>query len=143
MIKGFRDFILRGNVVDLAVAVVIGGAFGALIASFVANIITPFIAALFGQPDFSRLTFTINGSTFMYGTFINSVVSFLLIALAIYFAIVVPMNKINEMRARGQAPEEPGVKQCPECLSEIPVAAKRCAFCASPQPTGGDLSAET
>jgi len=142
MIKGFRDFILRGNVVDLAVAVVIGAAFGALINSFVADIITPLIAAIFGQPDFSSLTFTINGSKFTYGTFINAVVSFLLIALAIYFAVVVPMNKVNERRARGQAPAESTVKQCPECLSEIPVAARKCAFCASPQEVAGDLPAE-
>jgi large conductance mechanosensitive channel len=134
MIKGFRDFILRGNVVDLAVAVVIGAAFGAVITSFVANIITPLIAAVFGQPDFSALTITINGSRFLYGTFINSVVSFLLIALAVYFVIVVPMNKMAELRARGKAPEDPSTKQCPECLSEIPAGARKCAFCASEQP---------
>jgi large conductance mechanosensitive channel len=143
MIKGFRDFILRGNVVDLAVAVVIGAAFGAVVTSFVANLITPLIAAIFGKPDFGSLTFTINNSQFMYGAFINAVISFLLIALAVYFVIVVPMNKLAERRARGEAPAEPTVKQCPECLSEIPVAARRCAFCASPQPTGGDLTAET
>jgi large conductance mechanosensitive channel len=142
MIKGFRDFIMRGNVVDLAVAVVIGAAFGAVITAFVADIITPLIAAIFGKPDFSGLTFTINSSKFLYGSFINAVVSFLLIALAIYFAIVVPMNKVNERRARGQAPAEPTIKQCPECLSEIPVAARKCAFCASPQDTGGELPAE-
>jgi large conductance mechanosensitive channel len=134
MIKGFRDFILRGNVVDLAVAVVIGAAFGAVITSFVANIITPLIAAIFGQPDFSALTFTINGSRFLYGTFINSVVSFLLIALAVYFVVVVPMNKMAELRARGKGPEDATTKQCPECLSEIPAGARRCAFCASEQP---------
>ena len=116
MIKGFRDFILRGNVVDLAVAVVIGAAFGAVVTSFVANIITPLIAAVFGQPDFSALTFTINGSKFLYGTFINSVVSFLLIALAVYFVVVVPMNKMAELRARGKAPEDATTRQCPECL---------------------------
>jgi large conductance mechanosensitive channel len=134
MIKGFRDFILRGNVVDLAVAVVIGAAFGAVITSFVANIITPLIAAVFGQPDFSALTFTINGSKFLYGTFINSVVSFLLIALAVYFVVVVPMNKMAELRARGKGPEDATTKQCPECLSEIPAGARKCAYCASEQP---------
>jgi large conductance mechanosensitive channel len=134
MIKGFRDFILRGNVVDLAVAVVIGAAFGAVITSFVADIITPLIAAIFGQPDFSALTFTINGSRFMYGSFINAVISFLLIALAVYFVVVVPMNKVAELRARGEGPAEPDTKQCPECLSDIPIAARRCAFCASEQP---------
>ena len=134
MIKGFRDFILRGNVVDLAVAVVIGAAFGAVITAFVADIITPLIAAIFGKPDFSQLTFTINNSKFLYGSFINAVISFVLIAAAVYFVIVLPMNKVAERRARGQAPEEPTVKQCPECLSEIPKAAHKCAFCASEQP---------
>ena len=133
MIKGFRDFILRGNVVDLAVAVVIGVAFGAVITSFVENIITPLIAAIFGQPDFSGLTFTVNGSKFLYGTFINAVISFVLIAVAVYFVVVVPMNKIAERRARGQAPEEETTKQCPECLSDIPKGARKCAFCASEQ----------
>ncbi len=133
MLRGFRDFIMRGNVVDLAVAVVIGAAFGAVITAFVADIITPLIAAIFGKPDFSALTFTINGSKFLYGSFINAVISFLLIAIAIYFAVVLPMNKIAERRARGQAPAEPTVKQCPECLSDIPKAARKCAFCTSDQ----------
>jgi large conductance mechanosensitive channel len=133
MIKGFRDFILRGNVVDLAVAVVIGAAFGAVITALVADIITPLIAAIFGQPDFSGLTFTINKSKFLYGSFINAVVSFVLVAAAIYFVVVVPMNKMAELRARGKAPAEATNKQCPECLSEIPVAARKCAFCASEQ----------
>lgn len=137
MLKGFRDFIMRGNVVDLAVAVVIGAAFGAVITSFVANIITPLIAAIFGQPNFSGLTFTINNSQFLYGSFINAVVSFLLIAAAVYFVVVVPMNKLAELRARGQAPAETTTKQCPECLSEIPKAARKCAFCASEQ---GDVA---
>ena len=138
MLKGFRDFILRGNVVDLAVAVVIGAAFGALITAFVADIITPLIAAIFGQPDFSQLTFTINSSTFRYGAFINAVISFLLIAAAIYFVVVVPMNKLAERRARGQAPADATTKQCPECLSEIPIEAKRCAFCTTElAPSGG------
>jgi large conductance mechanosensitive channel len=134
MIKGFRDFILRGNVVDLAVAVVIGAAFGAVITAFVADIITPLIAAIFGKPDFSQLTFTINNSKFLYGSFINAVISFVLIAAAVYFVIVVPMNKVAERRARGQAPAEATTKQCPECLSEIPIAARKCAFCTSEQP---------
>lgn len=131
MLRGFRDFIMRGNVVDLAVAVVIGAAFGAVITAFVADIITPLIAAIFGKPDFSNLYFTINGSRFLYGSFINAIISFLLIAAAIYFVVVVPMNKLAERRARGQAPADPTTKQCPECLSEIPVEAKRCAFCTS------------
>jgi large conductance mechanosensitive channel len=130
MFKGFREFIRRGNVVDLAVAVVIGAAFGALVTSFVANIITPLIAAIFGKPDFSNLVFTINGSRFMYGSFINAVVAFLLIALAIYYVVVVPMNKMRERRERGQ---DPAVKECPECLGEIPAKARKCAYCGSGQ----------
>jgi large conductance mechanosensitive channel len=129
MLKGFRDFIMRGNVVDLAVAVVIGAAFGAVITAFVADIITPLIAAIFGKPDFSGMYFRINGSRFLYGSFINAVISFLLIAAAIYFVVVVPMNKLAERRARGQAPTDATTKLCPECLSEIPIEAKRCAFC--------------
>jgi len=134
MIKGFRDFILRGNVVDLAVAVVIGAAFGAVVTAFVSGILTPLIAAIFGQPSFKDLTFTINGAHFLYGAFIDAVISFLLIAAAIYFVVVVPLNKLAERRARGQAPEDPATKQCPECLSEIPAGAHKCAFCTSEQP---------
>jgi len=132
MFKGFREFIMRGNVVDLAVAVVIGVAFGAVVKAFVDNIITPIIAALFGKPDFSGLIFTINGSVFRYGLFINALISFLLVAAAIYYVVVVPMNKLAERRARGADPE---TKQCPECLSEIPHGAHKCAFCGSPQTT--------
>jgi len=131
MLKGFKDFIMRGNVVDLAVAVVIGAAFGAVVTAFVADLITPLIAAIAGKPDFSGLTFTVNHSKFLYGAFVNAVVSFLLIAAAIYFAVVVPMNQLAERRARGQAPADPTTRQCPECMSEIPVAAKRCPYCTS------------
>ena len=130
MLKGFKEFITRGNVVDLAIAVVIGAAFGAVVASFVADLLTPLIAAIFGQQDFSSLSFTVNGSKFMYGNFINAVISFLLVAIAIYFAVVAPMNK---WRARKAAGEDPATKECPECLSEIPRGAKLCRFCASPQ----------
>jgi len=130
MFKGFREFILRGNVIDLAVAVVIGAAFGAVITSFVGNILTPLIAAIFGQPDFSALTFTINGSKFLYGSFFNAVISFIFVAVAIYFIVVLPMNKLAERRARGA---DPTVKECPECLSEIPLQARKCAFCGSEQ----------
>jgi large conductance mechanosensitive channel len=133
MFKGFREFIMRGNVVDLAVAVVIGAAFGAVVKAFVDNIITPIIAAIFGQPDFAALKFTVNGSVFQYGLFINALISFLLIALAVYYVVIVPMNKMAELRARGKAPEEATTKQCPECLSDIPKGARKCAFCASPQ----------
>jgi large conductance mechanosensitive channel len=134
MFKGFREFIMRGNVVDLAVAVVIGAAFGAVVTAFVANIITPLIAAIFGQPDFSGLTFTINGSVFRYGLFINAVISFLLVAASIYYVVIVPMNRLKERRERGQ---DPTVKECPECLSEIPHGARRCAFCGSDQHDAG------
>lgn len=140
MFKGFREFIMRGNVVDLAVAVVIGAAFGAVVKAFVDNIITPIIAAIFGKPDFAALKFTVNGSVFQYGLFINALVSFLLVALAVYYIVIVPMNKMNELRARGQAPEDPTTKQCPECLSEIPVAARKCAFCTSPQEVSGEAA---
>jgi large conductance mechanosensitive channel len=134
MIKGFRDFILRGNVIDLAVAVVIGAAFGAVITSFVNDILMQIVAAIFQVPDFKALTFTIGKGVIAYGAFLNALISFLLIAAAIYFVVVVPLNKLAERRARGKAPEDPSTKQCPECLSEIPVAAKKCAFCTSDQP---------
>jgi len=130
MLKGFREFILRGNVIDLAVAVVIGAAFGAVVKAFVDNLITPLIAALFGKPDFSGLVFTVNGSIFKYGLFINALVTFLLVAAAVYFVVVAPMNKLAERRSRGA---DPTTKTCPECLSEIPHGAHKCAFCGSPQ----------
>lgn len=133
MIKGFRDFILRGNVIELAVAVVIGGAFGALVKSLVDSLLMPIVAAIIGKPDFSNLTFTINNSVFMYGAFINALITFVMVAAAVYFFVVVPTNKLAERRARGKAPEEATTKQCPECLSEIPRAARKCAFCASEQ----------
>ena len=109
MFKGFREFIMRGNVVDLAVAVVIGAAFGAVVKAFVDNIMTPIIAAIFGKPDFSNLMFTINNSQFKYGLFINAVISFLLIAAAIYYVVVVPMNKLAERRQRGAGPHDQGM----------------------------------
>jgi large conductance mechanosensitive channel len=128
MLKGFKEFILRGNVVDLAVAVVIGAAFGAVVAAFVADVITPLIAAIFGKPDFGSLMFTINHSTFKYGLFINVLIAFVLVAAAVYFAIVVPMNAVAARRAKG---EDPTTKECPECLSEIPIGARRCSHCTS------------
>jgi large conductance mechanosensitive channel len=126
VIKEFRQFLLRGNVVDLAVAVVIGVAFGAVVSAFVADLITPLIAAIFGKPSFSGLTFTINGSRFLYGDFLNAVLAFLLVAAAIFFAVVKPMNALAARRARAEAPT---TRDCPECLSEIPLAARRCAYC--------------
>ena len=131
MLSGFRQFILRGNVIDLAVAVVIGAAFGAVVAALVKDLLTPLIGALVGKPDFSALVFTVNGSPFLIGDFLNAVISFVLIAAAVYFAIVVPVNAINARRNRGEAPPDPTTKKCPQCLSEIPVAARRCAFCTS------------
>lgn len=130
--KGFKQFLLRGNVVDLAVAVVVGAAFGAVVSSFVKDLLTPFIAAIVGKPDFSALTFEINGSKFLYGDFINAAVSFLLIASAVYFFVVLPINTLIQRYRKAPAPADPTTKKCPECLSEIPLAARRCAFCTAP-----------
>jgi large conductance mechanosensitive channel len=130
MVKDFRDFILRGNVVDLAVAVVIGAAFGAVVTAFVSDFVTPLIAAIGGQPDFSALDFTINGSTFRYGHFINQLLSFLIIAAVVFFFVVVPVNQL--MARRKTEPEvDDTVRECPQCLSSIPRGARRCAFCTS------------
>ena len=131
MLDGFKKFVMRGNVVDLAVAVVMGGAFGAVVTALVKDLITPIVAAVVGKPDFSRLGFTINGSKFPIGDFINAAVGFLLIALAVYIFVVAPMNALTARLNRGEAPPDPTTKKCPECLSEVPIAAKRCAFCTS------------
>lgn len=125
--KGFREFILRGNLVDLAVAVVIGAAFGALVTALVADFITPLIAAIGGKPDFSNLSFTINSSRFTYGHFINALLSFLIIAGVVYFFVVKPVAALLERYAPKKEIGEQ--RSCPECLSDIPVAARRCAFC--------------
>ena len=132
MLSGFKQFLLRGNVVDLAVAVVIGAAFGDVVAALVKDLLTPLIAAIVGQPDFSAIVFTVNGSKFLIGEFINAVVAFVLVAAAIYFFVVAPMNMLTERRRRGQAPPDPTTKKCPECMSEVPIAARRCAFCTQP-----------
>ena len=132
MLKGFKQFLLRGNVVDLAVAVVSGGAFGAVVTALVKDLLTPLIAAIVGKPDFSAIQFTVNESKFLIGDFINAIVSFVLVAAAIYFFVVTPMNMIVERRRRGEAPPDPATKKCPECLSDVPIAARRCAFCAQP-----------
>jgi large conductance mechanosensitive channel len=126
--KGFKQFLLRGNVVDLAVAVVIGTAFGTVITALVKDLVTPLIAAIAGKPDFSAIAFEVNGSKFLLGDFVNSLLSFLLIGVAVYLFIVLPMNALAERRRRGEAPD-PTTRKCPECLSEVPVAARRCAFC--------------
>jgi large conductance mechanosensitive channel len=128
MLSEFKQFILRGNVIDLAVAVVIGAAFGAIVTSLVTNIITPIIAAIFGQPDFSGLSFTLNGSEILYGAFLNSVIAFLIIATVIFFAVVKPMNAIMT-RMRTEPTPDPLTRKCPYCLSEIQIGATRCAFC--------------
>ncbi len=131
MLKGFRQFMMRGNVIDLAVAVVIGAAFGAVVTSFVTNILTPLISAVVGKPDFSAFRLTINGANFSYGAFLNALFAFMLISAAVYFTMVAPMNALRALAARSAAPADPTSKKCPECLSEIPIAARRCAFCTS------------
>ena len=131
MLKGFRDFIMRGNVIDLAVAVVMGAAFGAVVSSFVGNVLTPLIAATVQKPDFSALTWNLNGAVISYGTFLNALISFLLVATAVYFFIVAPMNAWKTRSAREGIPADPTTRKCPECLSDIPIAARRCAHCTS------------
>ena len=128
MLSGFKAFLLRGNVVDMAVGIVIGAAFGTVVTSFVKDLLTPLIAAIVKQPDFSKISFTINGSHFMVGRFINELISFLLIATAVYFVVVMPMTKLM---ARFNPPPPASTRKCPECLSDIPIGAKRCAFCTS------------
>jgi large conductance mechanosensitive channel len=128
MLKEFRDFILRGNLVELAVAVVIGTAFALLVDALVSSLITPLIAAVGGQPDFSELDFTVNGSTFRYGVFINALIAFLIIAAVVFFFVVKPVNHLMD-RQKTETPVGEKTRKCPECRSEIPVLAKRCAFC--------------
>jgi len=130
VINEFKQFILRGNVVELAVAVVIGAAFGTVVTAFVEDFITPLIAALGGQPDFSALDFTINESTFRYGHFINALLSFLIIAAVVFFFVVKPMNYLIQRANRGESPD-PTTRKCPYCVSDIPIAAQRCAYCTS------------
>jgi large conductance mechanosensitive channel len=130
MIGEFREFILRGNLVDLAVAVVIGTAFTVLVTALVEDLITPLIAAIGGEPDFSNLSFTINGSEFRYGEFLNALLSFLLIALVVFFLVIKPVNALMN-RFSAEPPVDEETRSCSECLSEIPTAARRCAFCTS------------
>lgn len=129
MLKDFKKFILRGNTVDLAVAVVVGAAFGAIVSALVRDLITPLIAAVGGQADFSKLQFSINGSRFLYGDFINAVIAFAIIAAVVFFLIVQPVNKLVARANRNKTTPETSTIKCPECLSEIPKAATRCAFC--------------
>jgi len=132
MLNEFKAFLLRGNVVDLAVAVVIGAAFKSIVDALVADFITPLIAAIGGKPDFGTLHFTINSSSFRYGDFLNQVISFVIIAAVVFFFVVVPVNTMMA-RAKKEPPVDPTSKKCAECLSEIPLEAKRCAFCTSAQ----------
>lgn len=127
MFKGFREFVLRGNVIDLAIAVVIGTAFGAVVTAIVKDLFTPLIAAIVGQPDFSSLAFTVNNSRFLYGDVINALITFVAIAAVVYYVIVAPLNKLAARRAK----PEVTTRECPECLSAIPKAAHRCSFCTS------------
>jgi large conductance mechanosensitive channel len=131
MLKGFREFVLRGNVLDLAIAVVIGAAFSGVVTALVKDLITPLIGAMVGKPDFSAWVVTVNGSEFLIGDFLNAVIAFVLMAAAVYFFVVAPMNAWVARRRRGEAPPDPTTKKCPECLSEVPIAARRCAFCTS------------
>lgn len=134
VLKEFKDFIVRGNVIDLAVAFVLGVAFSAVVSALVKDLVTPIIAAIVGKPDFSALSFTINNSRFLYGDFIDALITFMSVAAAIFFFVVKPINALAAARARGKPPEDPSTKLCSECLSEIPIAATRCAYCGQPQP---------
>ena len=125
---GFKQFLLRGNVVDLAVGVVVGAAFGTVVSAMVKDLLTPLIAAVVAKPDFSAFTFTVNHSKFLYGDFLNAVVSFVIVSAAIYYLVVLPVNALMA-RAHKEPPADPTTRRCPECLSEIPIAAKRCAHC--------------
>ncbi|MGO9497290.1 MAG: large conductance mechanosensitive channel protein MscL [Solirubrobacteraceae bacterium] len=133
LLTDFKQFVLRGNVVDLAVAVVIGTAFTAVVKALVADIITPIVAAIFGKPNFAALSFTINGSHFNYGDFLNNVLTFVTVAAAVFFIVVAPINALMSRRAK----EDPATKECPECTSAIPVNAKRCPLCTSQLVTAG------
>ena len=129
--KGFKEFVFRGNVLDLAVAVVMGAAFTAVVTALVKDLITPLIAAIAGAPDFSSIAVTVNGSKLLIGDFINQVVAFLLMATGVYFFIVLPVNRLMARVRRGEAAPDPTTKKCPECLSDVAIAARRCAFCTS------------
>ena len=132
MAGGLKEFLLRGNVVDLAVGVVVGAAFGGVVTAFTKDLLTPLIAAVAGKPDFSAIQFTLNGSKFPVGDFINAIVSFLIIAVAVYYFVVLPINALMERMKKAPPPAAPTTKNCPECLSAIPIAARRCAFCTTP-----------
>lgn len=135
MLKGFRDFILRGNVVDLAVAVVVGAAFTAIVNSFVTNILNPLIAATVGKPNFGYILFHLGKGEIKFGEFLNATIYFVIVAAVVYFGVVMPMSWFLQRVKRGEAPPPaPATKKCPECLSEIPLEARRCAHCTQPVP---------
>jgi len=138
--KGFKAFLMRGNVVDLAIGVVIGASFGAVVKGLVGGFLTPLIALVAGKPDFSQIHFDINGTQFPFGDFIGSLVTFILTAAAVYFFVVLPMNTLMARFKRGETPADPTTKRCPECLSEIPIAARRCAHCTSLLPDAATKS---
>jgi large conductance mechanosensitive channel len=131
MLKGFKEFMLRGNVLDLSVAVVMGAAFGAVVTAMVKDLLNPVIAAIAGKPDFSAIAVTVNGSKLLIGSFLNDLISFLMIGAAVYFFVVLPVNHLTARMRRGEVAPDPTTKKCPECLSDVPIAAKRCAFCTS------------
>jgi large conductance mechanosensitive channel len=131
MAGGFKEFLLRGNVVDLAVGVVVGASFGTVVTAFTKDLLTPLIAAVAGKPDFSAIQFTVNGSKMLPGDFANAIVSFLIVATAVYYMVVIPINALVARTKKEPPPPDPTTKKCPECLSEIPIPARRCAFCTS------------
>jgi large conductance mechanosensitive channel len=141
LLKDFKAFLLRGNVVDLAVAVVLGIAFGAVIKALVSDLLTPIIALIFGKPDFGALSFTINNSHFLYGDFINALIAFVSVAAAIFFFVVRPLSVLAARRAAGRPDPDSDTRACPECLSEIPRAARRCAFCTALLPPAAEQTA--
>ncbi len=132
MLSGFKQFILRGNVVDMAVGVVIGAAFASVVGAFTKDLLTPLIAAIVGKPDFSAIAFTVHNSVFALGDFLNVLIAFLLVAAAVYFFVVTPVNALVARMRRAPAPADPTTKKCPECQSEIPINARRCAHCTQP-----------
>jgi large conductance mechanosensitive channel len=132
MLNGFKKFILRGNVVDMAVGVVIGAAFAGVVTELTKAFLTPLIALIVGKPDYSKIKFVVHGTEFPIGEFINACVSFLLIAAAVYFFVVVPVNALTARMHRGEKSPDPTTRKCPECLSEIPIDARRCAHCTQP-----------
>jgi large conductance mechanosensitive channel len=136
MLSGFKQFILRGNVIDMSVGVVVGAAFATVVSAFTKDLLTPLIAAIVGKPDFSAIKFTVHNSMFAIGDFINAAISFLLVAAAVYFFVVTPVNMLVARMRKAPAPADPTTKKCPECLSEIPMDARRCAHCSQPLAQG-------